>query len=58
MKLITMPYTGPRAKAPSSAGRSEKSILTKDGISMGSGNSINMKIKATADSMAKVAKKE
>ena len=29
IKLMITPYTGPRAKAPSRAGRSEKSILTK-----------------------------
>ena len=45
-------YTGPRAKAPSRAGRSEKSILTKDGMSIGMGNSMNIRIKATALSMA------
>ena len=43
---------GPRAKAPSRAGRSEKSILTKDGMSIGMGNSMNIRIKATALSMA------
>ena len=52
MKLMTTPYTGPRANAPSRAGRSEKSILTKDGMSIGSGNSMNIRIKATALSMA------
>jgi hypothetical protein len=52
IKLMITPYTGPRAKAPSRAGRSEKSILTKDGMSIGSGNSMNIRIKATALSMA------
>ena len=52
IKLMITPYTGPRAKAPSKAGRSEKSILTKDGMSIGSGNSMNIRIKATALSMA------
>ena len=52
IKLMTTPYTGPSAKAPSKAGRSEKSILTKDGMSIGSGNSMNIRIKATALSMA------
>ena len=52
IKLMTTPYTGPSAKAPSRAGRSEKSILTKDGMSIGSGNSMNIRIKATALSMA------
>ena len=49
---MTTPYTGPRANAPSRAGRSEKSILTKDGMSIGMGNSMNIRIKATALSMA------
>lgn len=52
MKLMTTPYTGPRAKAPSRAGRSEKSILTKDGMSIGMGNSMNIRMKATALSIA------
>ena len=52
MKLMTAPYTGPSANAPSRAGRSEKSILTKDGMSIGMGNSMNIRMKATALSMA------
>ena len=56
MKLITTPYTGPSAKAPSRAGRSEKSILTKLGMSIGMGNSMNIRIKATALSMAATVK--
>ena len=32
---MTTPYTGPSAKAPSRAGRSEKSILTKAGMRIG-----------------------
>ena len=49
---MTTPYTGPSANAPSRAGKSEKSILTKDGMSIGMGNSMNIRIKATALSMA------
>ena len=47
-------HTVHRAKAKSTqqAGRSEKSILTKDGMSIGSGNSMNIRIKATALSIA------
>ena len=56
MKLMTAPYTGPSANAPSRAGRSEKSILTKDGMSIGMGNSMNIRIKATALSMAATVK--
>ena len=52
IRLMTMPYTGPSAKAPSRAGRSEKSIFTKGGISIGMGNSMNMSTNATAESMA------
>ena len=52
MKLMATPYTGPRANAPSRAGRSEKSILTKDGMSIGTGNSMNIRMNATALSMA------
>ena len=52
IRATRMPYTGPRAKAPRSSGRSEKSIWTKDGMIMGRGKSMNISTKATADSMA------
>ena len=52
IKLMITPYTGPRANAPSRAGRSEKSILINAGISIGMGNSMNMRMNATALSMA------
>ena len=44
-----MPQTGPSAKLPISAGRSEKSNLMNVGISIGSGISISCRRNATAD---------
>ena len=44
-----MPQTGPSAKLPISAGRSEKSNLINVGISIGSGISISCRRNATAD---------
>ena len=42
-------------KAANSSGRSEISSFTKEGISAGMGNSMNISTKATADSMAVTA---
>ena len=47
-----MPYTGPRLKDASSAGSSDTSILTKEGMSIGSGKSSIISTQPTAASMA------
>ena len=52
IRHTTMPETGPMLKAASSAGSSETSILTKLGMSMGSGKSSIMSTQPTALSMA------
>ena len=50
--LIAMPHTGPSKNEPSSAHRSETSILIKDGMRAGIEKSTNISKKATALSTA------
>ena len=52
---MATPYTGPKEKVPSRAGRSEMSSLMKEGM-MGIENSTNCSTAATADSMAATAR--
>ena len=57
IRQIITPLTGPNAKVPINAGRSEKSNLMKSGMIIGSGISKYIKINAIAESIAVIVVK-